>query len=178
MNVTDWLAIIGALLGAIGTGLGVITTWDLLSKNRVKLRVTPKAAWVNRDGTVLTAAAPAPAGYDPSGGRPPNQFAIHVVNLSSFAVTISEVGLGRRDGGLRTVFAFPELSDGRSWPVRLESREAVTAFCDPPPTPLPSPLRDRVAYAATDCGVVKYGTSPGFDRFVDDLVRKGSEATS
>jgi len=178
MNVTDWIAIIGAVTGVVGTVLGVITIADLLSRNRVKLRVTPKLAWVNRRGMVLTAEKPAPAGHDPTGGDPPNRLAVEVVNLSAFAVTISEVGVGRVVGR-RRVFVVPDLSDGKSWPVRLESREAVTAFLHlEAARDVISTSADRIAYSQTDCGVVKYGTSPMFDKFVDDLVRKGSEENS
>ena len=128
MTPTDCVAIIGAVTGIAGTVLGVIAVYDLLNKNRVKLRVIPKLAWVDHRGMAWTADRPAPAGHNPTGDDPPNRLAIEVVNLSAFAVTISQVGLGRVDAAKRGVFVVPELSLGKTWPVRLESREAVTAF--------------------------------------------------
>lgn len=169
MGATDWIAIIGAVTGIVGTVLGVVATYDLLSKNRVKLRVVPKVGWVNRRGAALTAEKPAAPEHDPTGGAPPNRLAVEVVNLSAFAVTISEVGFGRIEAPTRLV-PVPELADGETWPVRLESREAMTAYFRLPIQPTErKALADRLAYAQTDCGVVKHGTSPMFSQFVDGL---------
>jgi hypothetical protein len=172
---TDWIAVIGAVTGIVGTVLGLIATYDLLNKNRVKLRVVPKLAWVNRRGAALTAATPVLPEHDPTRGAAPNRLAIEVVNLSAFAVTISDVGFGRVDGPMRVSVPIPQLADGKTWPVRLESREAVTAFCNLPMTSAQASslagLAQRVAYAQTDCGAVRYGSSQVFSRFIEQLSR-------
>ena len=170
MTSIDWIAIIGAMTGIIGTVLGVISMCDLLNKNRVKLRVTPGTAWASPSGAVLSAHTPAAPEHDPVGGRPPNRLAIEVVNLSSFAVTISDVGFGRVNAPRRCCLARPELADGRTWPARLESREALTAYCQVPSTKRDRDdfisLSDGVAYAQTQCDTVKYGSSAAFAKFV------------
>lgn len=61
-----------ALLGAV---LGLINTWHSLDKSRVKLKVVPAHAI-------------------PVGGADPwLQFCIEVTNLSTFPVTVHEVGV-------------------------------------------------------------------------------------
>jgi hypothetical protein len=65
----DFITLGAALLGA---GLGIMNTWNSLSQRRVRLRVTPSHAIV------------VPFGID--------MFSIEVVNLSSFSVTVKEVG--------------------------------------------------------------------------------------
>lgn len=52
---------------------------------------------------------------------------VEVINLSSFPVTISEIGFGRRKD-LRHFMYLPTLTNGKTWPPRLEARESVTAF--------------------------------------------------
>ncbi len=169
MTATDWLAIIGALTGVAGTVMGVITTYDLFNKNRVKLRVTPKVGWVDKRGRALTAAVPMAAESDPVRGQPPNRLAIRVVNLSAFPVSVDDVGFGPIDGPSRFTIPFPELPEGISWPVRLESRQAVTAFCKIKNTERLGALKKPVAYAQTDCGTVRYGTSPMFRKFIAEI---------
>ena len=182
MTSTDWIAIIGATTGIIGTVLGGISVYDLLNKNRVTLRVTPLLAWVNRSGAALTARVPARPECDPAGGQPPNGLAVEVVNLSIFPVTICEVGFRRTDASLRFFMFRPRLGDGRELPARLEPRQALTAYCD-----LPCAGREQadflracagVAFAKTQCGSVACGRSPAFAGFLASLSRQETEPRS
>ena len=104
---------------------------------------------------------------------------IEVVNLSAFAVTISDVGFGRVDAPHAAV-VIPEMADGKIWPVRLESRRAVTTFCELPKTSAEASSftgpAHRVAYAQTDCGAVRYGTSEIFDRFIEARSKHGPDS--
>jgi hypothetical protein len=125
-----------ALLGAI---LGVFNTWQAISNNRVKLRVRPAHAFTQ------------------SG----QMFSIEVVNLSSFAMTVSEVGITVDGNTIRrgrvTVLA-PILIDGGKWPRRLESRETVSIYFDHRPM-LTYGSRLGRAFAKTSCGELSYGSS-------------------
>lgn len=174
MTTTDWLAIIGAGTGIAGAVLGVVNTVDLLSKNRVKLSVTPKIGWVNSLGTFITSVRRPTPESDPTHGSPPNRLAVEVVNLSSFEVTISTIGFGRIDGPISMTVPLPDLLDGKEWPVRLRSREAATAVVNPPVGPLTgekaSGLAERVVFVETDCGFVRYGTSEAYCWFIDELL--------
>lgn len=135
------------MLGAIGTVLGLVNTYVQLNTHRLRFRVTPMSAQIG-DGGMLThrdklLASPT--------------MAIQVVNVSAFPVTISTVGLKLRDGR-RLVWLNPIIPDGKAWPRRLEARESVTV-CQPIQQ---LPTNATKAYAMTDCGEERLGTSPAF----------------
>lgn len=135
-----------ALLGAV---LGLMNTWQAISAGRVKLRVKPAFA----------------IGY-PHGE---SMFSIEVVNLSSFPVTISEVGLtlgGNSLGQQRAAVTQPIMIDGGQWPRRLEAREAVSLYFDPSSMGRSGKAIGR-AYARTACGEARYGTSGALRQFRD-----------
>jgi len=98
------------------------------------------------------------------------------VNLSAFPITISDAGFGRTAQG-RHVFIRPEVTQGKTWPARLEPREAVTVFGRVGDNLDPAVMSKPVAYAETDCGVIQYGTSPIFRDYVVSLrSRHGEDA--
>jgi hypothetical protein len=137
-----WKEYLTLALAILGAALGVMNTWNAMSQSRVRLRVSPAHAIAM-----------------PSGAQ---MFSIEVVNLSSFPVTVADVGFsvdGRKiNRGHRLAILQPILIDGKPWPRRLEAREAVSAYFDP------SDIVERgekigKAYARTSCGAVAYGTS-------------------
>jgi hypothetical protein len=83
---------------------------------------------------------------------------IEVVNLSSFPVTIAEVGY-TLPSKRRVTIVNPILFDSKGWPRRLEPREAVTAYVDV--SVLPPEIRK--AFARTDCGVTRFGSTAALD---------------
>lgn len=172
--VTLITAIVGAVCGILGAVLGIVNTWHQRSQTRVKLRVIPKLAWMLDGENVLTARRRAGNLDDLISGLPHNRLCIDVMNLSAFAVTVSEVGFGRVDKVRCRLFK-PELSPGKTWPVRLEPRESFTAYALPGMTLDEHAMRYAVAYAQTDCDTVAYGTSPIFKDFIRKL-RRHSEA--
>ncbi len=122
-----------------------------LSMSAVRLRVRPTYAL-------------------PMGGGDP-MFSIEVVNLSTFAVTITEVGFtvdGRTTKKTRAGIPQPLIIDGQPWPRRLQQREAVSAFFHPGEAMRAGGWIGR-AYAHTSCGEFAYGTSPAF-RELSDIV--------
>ncbi|WP_125900957.1 hypothetical protein [Methylobacterium indicum] len=145
----DFITLGAALLGA---GLGIMNTWNTINARRVRLRVRP-----------------ADAISVPQGNR---MFSIEVVNLSTFPVTITEVGLtdGPKniDKGARFVIGNPILIDGKPWPRRLEVRESVSAYFDPRQLAGQGISIGR-AFARTSCGEVAYGTSPALEQLRTEL---------
>lgn len=145
----DWITFGIALLGA---GLGILNYWNAISQRRVRLRVRPTYAL-------------------PIGGGD-TMFSIEVVNLSTFAVTITEVGF-TVDGSTakrktRAGIPRPIIIDGQPWPRRLQQREAVSAFFHPGEA-MRAGGRIGRAYAHTSCGEFAYGTSPAL-RELRDIV--------
>jgi hypothetical protein len=91
---------------------------------------------------------------------------IAVTNLSSFPMTINEVGYTGNAGarkGKRLMIFQPQVIDGMPWPRRLESREAVSVYFGLEQVPRDPAMLAR-AYAGTECGVYAYGTSPALDQ--------------
>lgn len=143
LSAKDIFTISCAVIGAV---LGVLNTWNSLNQRRVRLRVVPKTAFpVSARGELGTEMG-----------------CIEVTNLSSFAVTVSDVGFtieGDPRKKRRAAIIQPIIQDGGSWPRRLDPRASVTAYF-----PLERLARDiKKAYAKTDCGEVAYGNSPALE---------------
>jgi hypothetical protein len=136
-----------ALLGAI---LGIINTFLSVDRTRVKIRVTPKMS--------------IPVG--PADNR--KRLAIEILNLSAFPVTISQVGILFRGTKDRGDIVEPIISDGGSFPRRLDSRASFTARTNPEVI-LENNFADvYCVYAETDCGVLKKGKSPALKQLVSE----------
>lgn len=143
------------ILATIGTVLGCVNTVDLLNRRRVRLRVVPKSAVPHHGGALTASTKHLPGG----------EVCIEVINLSSFPVTIDEVGF-TLPGRTRLAVIEPILPDSGGWPRRLEPREAVTVYAD---TTTLSPNIGK-AYARTACGVTRFGKSPALDGLKRRLV--------
>ena len=129
-------------IALVGAALGLINTWHQLNQSRVKLKVVPKHAI-------------------PCGAADPRlTFCIEITNLSAFAITVEEAGVFYKGTDARGAYTSPILIDNRPWPRRLESRESVTVYGQPPSVKSGHPL--KCAYARTSCGVVRRGSSPAF----------------
>lgn len=134
VTAKDMFTISCAVIGAV---LGIINTWNGLSQRKVRLRVVPKVAFpVSHSGRLM----------DEMG-------CIEVLNLSTFPLTVTEVGF-TIDGDPRTkrraAIVQPLIHDGKPWPRRLEARESVTAYFKF------DGLSHEIqrAFAKTDCGEV------------------------
>jgi hypothetical protein len=155
IETLPWKDIITIALASVGAALGVMNTWNALSQRRVRLVVRPTYA-LNADG------------------RRPPMISISVTNLSNFPMTIDEVGFTGPKGakrGKRAMIAQPRVIDGKPWPRRLESREAVSLYFGVEDVHR-DPSLLAMAYAGTECGVYAYGTSPALDQLRD--IAKGA----
>ena len=143
--------IIGVTLGIalLGAALGIINTCHQLSRDRVKLKVIPKITRIVRDG-------------ESTGPH----LCIEVVNLSTFAVTISHVGL--RCKKRYEEVHYPILHDGGRWPRRLEPRHSVTAYFSEDWHELDF-RKVRKAYAFTECNVAQHGSVKRLKKQVGEL---------
>src|SRR5579863_1522587 len=148
----DYLTMTAAMVGAV---LGILNMWNTINQRRVRLRVTPKH-------TISL----------PDGGR---GFAIEVINLSAFPVTVDEVGFEIAGRGVakraRAVVAYPDLPDRKPWPRRLEPREEVSAHLNVAHLAVHRGKKIGRAYATTVCDGTRYGNSPALDQLRDELRR-------
>jgi hypothetical protein len=139
-NITLITAIIGAVCGVSGAVLGVINTWNLLTKNKVRLKVTP--IHVIPVGTLASSNV---------------NFGIEVINLSDFPVTISDVGFLLKNKQRATSFSVISIDQPSKLPVRLEPRTAYKKYFNIDKAGLPK--QTEYAYVDTQCGELIIGTS-------------------
>ena len=107
-----------------------------------------------------------PAHAIPVGGFDPRaKLSIEITNLSSFPVTVSEVGMLYKGTNKRGVIINPILLDGGSWPRRLEPRTSIT-ICSQLPEVTESKI--KCSYAKTQCGVVVKGKSDALKQIANE----------
>ncbi|CAA2161203.1 hypothetical protein MBRA_06363 [Methylobacterium brachiatum] len=135
----SWKEAVTLAVAVLGAVLGLMNTWNAISARRVRLVVKTTFAY-----SLDALEAPFMAG-------------IEVINLSAFAVTVTEVGFTLRGTTHRAASSFPRIIDGKPWPRRLEAREAVSAYVDPPRD---SEFEIRAAYAHLASGETITGKGP------------------
>ena len=144
ITIFQWATLSIASLGAV---LGILNTKKSFDRDRIRLVVTPRRV-IN---DVLTSDSPLPPEQKDS-----FQLAIEIANLSSFAVTVDQVGLILKGSSNRAAIN-PELTDAGPWPRRLDSHSSVTVRCDL----RRSEISDRIqcAFAETQSGQMFRGNS-------------------
>jgi hypothetical protein len=137
------IAIFTIICAVIGAVLGIINTWYAFIQRRVRLRVVPKLA------SLMSHA----------GQFGPDMGGIEVINLSTFPVTVSEVGFTINGDPRKNPCAAiiqPIVQDGGPWPRRLDARVSVTVYFQ---LHLLRQHKIKKIYAMTDCGNVGFGES-------------------
>jgi len=128
---------------AINVALGIFNALMLVRSRRVSLMVVP---------TIPQAGAA--RGDD----RDSYEIRVQVVNLSGFPVYLSEAGLQFRDDP-NNVIKF-EAPEDRPYPILLNPRESVRVVPATGNIMLSVMSQCRCAYARTECGRMRKGTSP------------------
>ena len=133
-------------LALTGTFLGVVNTWVNANRDRVKLRVRPVHV---------------------IDGSNRSMFGIEVTNLSSFKVSVDDVGF--------TPSRFRPAKHQRatlsmSIPVSrwFESRESFTYRFDRAATICAVGFKIRAAYAKTSCGMIFTGVTPALRQLANE----------
>lgn len=150
--VTSCVAVVGAILG-------LINTWHNLSKDDLRLKIVPANCLLFRMGV-----------------KNEWTLSIDVINLSSFPVTVEEVGLRLRSGDKLVIPATPT-TNGKGLPQRLEPREALTIMFDSSISANPKLADVRKAYARCQCGSLRYGSGPALKQLINNAKSK-SQRTS
>lgn len=173
MNLDNVSKIIVMLAAFIGMALGIFNFIHERRRQKVHLKVIPIAAHYmgnTEDGKEMYLYSSNE--FEKEGVS--DTLAVKVINLSTFPVIISEVGLRRKWTRRRMAMPIPKLIDRGEWPRKLESRESVVAHFDFTQLLGKVNLRQaRCAYAKTVCGEIQTGTS----KALKDLVRIVKQAT-
>jgi hypothetical protein len=148
MPEITWFQAITLAIAAVGAVLGIINTWRTVDQSRVKLKVLPTHAI-------------------PYGAVDPNlRFCVQVTNLSSFAVTIDDAGVFYHSTKNRGSIVKPVFADNGPWPRRLEPRASISIYSQLPYSR--AGYRIKCAFARTQCGRTKTGTSPALRQIANN----------
>jgi len=133
----------GNSVTTINVLLGIFNAFVLLRARRVALLVVPT---IPLDGPAIAEDTDT------------HEIRIQVVNLSGFPVYVNEIGLQCRDHKEGTL-KFPASAE-RPYPILLNAREAIRV--QPSPDDFMRVGTDcfSYAYARTECGRTRRGTSP------------------
>lgn len=176
LNVKEISQIITLVAAFVGMGLGIYNFGIERSKRKVKVLVKPKAI-IKRYRNPETGAAGVLTSTNEFRTEPvDSHFAIEVVNLSTFPVTVDNVGFELIKDERRMSIVQPILMDEGKWPRRLDQRESVTVYGSLPHILNdPGTCRIKNAFAETSCGKIFRGTSEalkGLVRFANQLQQK------
>ncbi len=148
-------------LGAIGTVLGILNWWKSWDRDRVKLKVIPKVSQLFKSqGQVVKALSSTTQAYD--GGL----LCIEVINLSSFAITIRDVGFTTKGGRGKLSLTSPIIYDQKGFPRKLEPRESVSFYANEQPFDKIDLNCIAKVYAMTECHSMKTGTSKALKQYL------------
>lgn len=153
MDITLLAAVIGVVSGVTGAILGVINTLNQLQRNKVRLRVS------------MFHAIPLGALE-----RSSINFGIEVINLSEFAVVITDVGFQLSGDQIATFLTLDGIENEGKLPCHLAPRTAYSKLfhIDRNTLDLSS---IKYAYAKTRCGHRVKGNSPALRQ----LMKRGKD---
>ena len=144
----------------VGTGLGIYNLFVERSKRKVKVLVQPKAVMRRFRNTATGDEGVLTSLNEFNQEALDEYFAIEAVNLSSFPVTIHNVGFEVRKQNKRMMIVPPILADNGQWPRKLEQRESVTVYgLLLPIINDPGAPRIKNSFVETSCGTICRGTS-------------------
>jgi hypothetical protein len=164
MNWGDWITKAAAALGA---GLGILNTWHAWRQSKVRIRVIPTRVEVLNHVSTDSAGQVIYGRFLSPG--------IAVVNLSSFPVTLEEVGYEFKDGEKYPLTRIdnPNQRSGVSEELlqRLEAHGAVRMSLWRPEEERLRGLRISRAYARTACGTTLCVRNRALRKLAEQLTR-------
>lgn len=147
MSEITWFQGVTLAIAAVGAVLGIINTWRTVDQTRIKLKVLPTHAI-------------------PYGEADPNlRFCVEVTNLSSFSVTVDDAGVFYHGTKSRGSIINPVFADNGPWPRRLEPRASISIYSQLPSSRAGHKI--KCAFARTQCGHTKTGTSPALHQIAN-----------
>ena len=159
--------IIISLAAFVGMSLGIYNFWKERDKEKVKLSIIPRSVQqkvVDPLGNII--------GYMTSenefkDNNPQDFFAIEVVNISRFVVTITEVGFLVSGTKQRISCLIPILDTQEKLPKKLEPRESLTAYVDLKSILSSTNIRNvYCAFAKTSCDHIETGKTKALKQLI------------
>ena len=165
-TVQAWAAVIQAAGAIVALGVAVgVPIYQQQQASKVRIRVTPVLTWWTGQGFQIVSSSPRLDELIQTQGIPLPAF--EIVNTSSFAITVSEVGFSegkpnkskraRANDVLRVVNKI-------TLPVRLEPYSGIMVYCSDRIMSYSFGTSTR-AYAKTESGLFFSGSSPAFDEW-------------
>ncbi|QPJ61713.1 MAG: hypothetical protein G3M70_07360 [Candidatus Nitronauta litoralis] len=122
-------------IAIIGAGLGILNTWKVYDRDRIKIKVLPMSILIVNPGHIDE--------------RP--RLGIKIINVGLVSATITSVGLKMKDGA-NMVFMEPQITNGKRLPLTLEPRSSITVSTDQDPELKDFRYKNVIsAFAQTEC---------------------------
>jgi hypothetical protein len=158
--------IVTSLAAFVGMSLGIYNFWKERGKEKVKLRVIPKSVqqkgFNSLGNTVFLNSE-----NEFKDNNPQDFFAIEVVNISRFTVTITEVGFLVSGTKQRISCSSPILDTQEKFPKKLEPRESLTAYVDLQSMLSSTNIRNvYCAFAKTSCDHIETGKTKALKQLI------------
>lgn len=172
MATIDPISLSIAVFGAM---LGTFNAWRAYKRDKLNIRVLPKIYINSNQGVVTVSEIPRKSSsfhtLNPNRFEELNDLCIEVTNLSSFQVTITEVGFHRRESIDRCCLKDYFILGERRLPILLEPRDSFTIYVVPNEKFKMIYHVLKSAYIITACDVTVKGTSPAFKSVVGRFAR-------
>jgi hypothetical protein len=167
---TFWIAILGAITGVLGFGLGLWNAWVTWRQHRIRLRVVPVTllSFPPEEGKVHLVSFV----KNSKGEAVTRIWGVEVINEGS-PVKIKEVGYLLRGTDYRAEITHQLSAYQVTLPHPLESHDSVSIYADmfeetDPPAAFENLAKFKCAYARTTSGKQFLGTN----ELLKDLTRK------
>jgi len=137
MELSELIAIVAAIPGILGLGLGIINTRTDIERDRVRLEIKPEHPYIREND------------------QPPYDLSVEIINHSDFPVTVAAIGFFMKDGSR---IVWPQESTMYKFyciarPFRLESH-ASCVHSILVNAAMPDFKKIIGVYAETQCGTV------------------------
>jgi hypothetical protein len=148
MNTFDYITIVIAIIGA---SLGIINMFYNFNRDRVKLRVIPNIWKICIKDEIS------------------ERFGIEVINLSTFPVTIRQLGYYDKRNKINVITGLSGFINPIQLPIKLGPRESFSLYGDVEFHKNKDLLNIKCWYAYTICGAIKKSSKKHTKRFLNDI---------
>lgn len=164
LNINYTLAkeIIVGISAIVGMALGIYNLVHSIRKDKVKIKIIPKAIMRETRNTTTGERGIILADNDFASFHP--FFAFEIINQSNFSVVVDEIGLKIRGKKARLSIPIPQLGDKGEWPRELKPRNSVVVY-GKLENIIDAAKNNKIvsAYVKTACNNISYGKSKALE---------------